>query len=99
MNIKENEVYTFKLASSEEIIAKVIGISDTFIQISEPVSIAPNQKGLGMIPSLYTADSDGDYRLNINSVTIYTPTADSIKVKYIEATTGITVPEKKIVLG
>ena len=55
MNIKENEVYSFKLNSGEELVAKVLKIDTDTLEISEPVSIAPNQKGLGMVPSLFTS--------------------------------------------
>jgi hypothetical protein len=38
--------------------------------------------------------------LNTNSIAMYAETEDSIKMKYIEATTGIKIPEtKKIILG
>lgn len=94
------KVYTFKLNSGEELIAKVIeNPSDGLITISEPVSIAPGQKGLQMIPSIFTGIPGGDVTLNTNSVAIYSETEDSIKDKYIEATTGIKLPDKKIILG
>jgi len=37
--------------------------------------------------------------ININSVSLYALTEESVKFKYIEATTGIKIPEKKIILG
>jgi hypothetical protein len=97
--LKSNEVYTFKLNSGEELIAKVTQSGGDFIIISEPVSIAPGQQGLQMIPSVFTADPKEEFKLNTNSVAIIAQTDDSIKVKYIEATTGIQVPDKKLILG
>lgn len=98
--IKENEVYTFKLNSGEELIAKIVEIRDSgVITIENPVSVAPSGKGVGLIPSMFTADPEEKTTLNINNVSIYAPTDDSIKVKYIEVTTGISVPEKKILVG
>ena len=99
MQIETNQVYTLKLVSGEELIAKVVDHSGQYITIEEPVSIAPTQQGMQMIPSIFTADPKGIFRLNTNNVTIYAETEDSIKVKYIEATTGIKVPEKKLILG
>lgn len=99
MNLEINQVYTLKLSSGEEMVAKVLNTNETFIEISEPVSIAPNQQGLGMVPSLFTSDMKGKFRLNINSISVIAETNEAIKVKYIEATTGIKVPEKSIVLG
>jgi len=37
--------------------------------------------------------------LNMNNVTIFALTDSSVKTKYIEATTGIVMPDKKLILG
>ena len=97
--IESNKVYTFKLNSGEELIAKVIQAGGDFIIIEEPVSIAPTQQGMQMIPSIFTANPKGEFKLNTSSVAIYAETDDSVRMKYLEATTGIKVPDKKIVLG
>ena len=97
--LNQNHVYTFKLNSGEELIAKVLQSGSEFILIEEPVSIAPSQQGMQMIPSIFTADPKGEFRLNSNSIVMYAETDDNIKDKYLEATTGIKVPSKKIVLG
>ena len=99
ITIEPNTVYTFKLNSGEELIAKVIQAGGDFIIIEEPVSIAPTQHGMQMIPSVFTAEPKGEFRLNTNSITLYAETEDSIKMKYIEATTGIKIPDKKLILG
>jgi hypothetical protein len=93
------KVYTFKLNSGEELITKVAEITRDNIIIEEPVSIAPGQQGMQMIPSMFTADPKGKFTLNINSISLYAETDVNIKDKYIEATTGIKLPDKKIVLG
>ena len=97
--IEPNTVYTFKLNSGEELIAKVIQAGGEFIQIEEPVSIAPTQQGMQMIPSVFTANPKAEFKLNTSSVAIYAETDDTVRMKYLEATTGIKVPDKKIVLG
>lgn len=93
------KVYTFKLNSGEELITKVVEITRDNIVIEEPVSIAPSQHGMGLVPSMFTADPKGKFTLNTNSVSLYAETEDNVRMKYLEATTGIKVPEKKIVLG
>jgi hypothetical protein len=97
--IEPNKVYTFKLNSGEELIAKVIQAGGEFIQIEEPVSIAPTQQGMQMIPSVFTANPKAEFKLNTSSIALYAETDDSVRMKYLEATTGIKVPDKKIVLG
>jgi hypothetical protein len=96
--LQPNSVYTFKLNSGEELIAKVRQAGGDFIELEEPVSIAPTQQGMQMIPSVFTAEPKGIFRLNTSSIAIYADTDDSIKLKYLEATTGLKIPDKKIVL-
>ena len=99
--MEQGKTYTIKLNSGEELIAKVTDIftEEHTIKISDPVSIAPAQNGMQMIPSMFTAEPGSSVVLNTNSVAMYAETEDSIKMKYIEATTGIKVPEKKLILG
>lgn len=97
--LETNQVYTFKLNSGEELIAKVKQSGGDWIILEEPVSIAPTQQGMQMIPSVFTADPKEEFKLNTNSVAILGTTDDSVKMKYLEATTGIKVPDKKIIMG
>jgi hypothetical protein len=100
MKLEVGKVYTFKLNSGEELIAKVTAeTTSNYIAISEPVSIAPAQNGMQMIPSMFTADPSVSVTLNTSCVTMYSETEDNIKMKYIEATTGIKLPDKKILVG
>ena len=97
--LETGKVYTFKLNSGEELIAKAVAVNGDAIQIENPVSVAPGPQGMGLVPSLFTADPQENATLNINSVAILSPTDDSVRMKYLEATTGIKVPEKKLILG
>lgn len=97
--LEHNQVYTFKMNSGEEMVAKIKMSGGDWITIEEPVSIAPGPQGMGLVPSLFTADPKEEIRLNTNSVSLVSKTDDSVKMKYLEATTGIKVPEKKLILG
>jgi hypothetical protein len=100
MTIEVGKVYTFKFNSGEEMIAKVIEeISVNFISVSDPLSVAPSGQGVGLIPSLFTADPGQAVTINTNSIAMYCEAEDGVKMKYLEATTGIKVPDKKIILG
>lgn len=104
MNIKDiniDEVYTFKMNSGEECIAKVVEtkIEHNTITVIEPVSVAPGPQGMGLVPSIFTSDQKAKVTLNTNSVAMFAPTDDQVKIKYLEATTGIKVPQKKLILG
>jgi len=99
MKFEIGKIYSFKLNTGEECIAKVLAVNNDWIEISDPVSIAPTGQGMSLIPTIFTADTKDIIKININTVTMYGATEDAVKNKYIEATTGISVPTKKIVLG
>jgi hypothetical protein len=99
IELELGKVYTFKLNSGEEMIAKVTDSAGNWLTIQDPVSVAPGPQGLGLVPSMFTGDLKEPIRLNISSVAFYALTEDGVKIKYIEATTGIQVPEKKLILG
>jgi hypothetical protein len=92
-------IYTFKLNSGEELVAKIADTNRDTFSIEHPVSIAPGPQGMGLVPSMFTADLSKSIQLNINSVALIAETDDAVASKYIEATTGIRVPDKKIITG
>ena len=97
--LKLDQVYTFKLNSGEELVAKVKESGGDWVLIHDPVSVAPGPQGMGLMPSLFTANPESETRLNTNSIAIVAETDDSVKAKYIQATTGLAVPDKKLILG
>lgn len=99
VHLKTDEVYTFKLNSGEEVVAKVKQAGGEFIIVSDPVSVAPGPQGMGLMPTLFTANPASETKLNTNSIAIIAETDDAVKTKYIQATTGLAVPEKKLILG
>lgn len=100
MNIQTGQTYSFKLNSGEELVAKLLKIEEGSYIISDPVSIGPAPNGgLGLVPSMFTINMQSNVRLNTNSVALVADTDESVKTKYIEATTGIKVPDKKVILG
>lgn len=99
MSFSVGEVYTLKINSGEELVAKVVEVHSDFIQVSEPVSVAPGPQGMGLVPSLFTADHGKPITINTHNISMHALTDEPVRVKYIEATTGLRVPEKKILMS
>jgi hypothetical protein len=100
MTLEVGKVYTFKMNSGEEVIAKYSSeVTGDYISVTEPVSVAPGPQGMGLVPSMFTADPKQSVTINTNNIAMYSETDDNVRMKYLEATTGIKVPDKKIVLG
>lgn len=99
MNFEKDTVYTIKLNSGEELVAKVVGVEFGRLTVSKPVSMAPGPQGLQLVPSLFSSNPDKNVDINITSISMSTPTRDDVETAYIEATTGITVGSKQILAG
>ena len=101
MKLEINEIYSLKLNSSEEVVAKVIDVFADYVVISEPIACVITPQGLQLMPAMFSSNMDKNIQLNKNSIAMAAETRDDIRSKYIEATTGlVTAPAaKQIITG
>ena len=97
--MKEGEIWTIKLTSGEELVAKIIEIYDDFYMVDKTVSVAPTAQGMQLIPSVFTANTDNLIKINTSAITLMAKTSSDVRDSYVNATSKVKVPEKKIVLG
>lgn len=89
MNIQSNEIYTFKLLSGEEVIARVVDVSSDSLTVTKPLSIAFTQQGVQMMPTLFTGDPNRDISVNKSAIVMCVKPREDVTNHYIEGTTGI----------
>jgi len=82
-------IYSFKLGSGEELIAKVVAVEDSRVQLSRPLLVAATPQGMQLVPSMFTVHPDRKVWLNNTAISMYSETHDDIANSYIESTTGI----------
>lgn len=99
MTPETNNIYTFKLASGEEIVAKLVEITDQHLLLQNPILTVLSPQGLQMMPALFSANQDKNVRLNIHSCAMMAETRDDIRNSWIQATTGIAPVSKQIITG
>ena len=101
MNLEINEIYTFKLNSSEELVVKVVDQFADYIVIANPIAAVLTPQGLQLMPCMFSSNMDKNVQLNKNSIAMVAEPRDDIRSKYIEATTGlVTAPaSKQIITG
>jgi hypothetical protein len=98
MKFTVGEIYTIKMTSGEEAVVKILDERPQEIDVGDPLSVAPGPQGMGLVPSLFTADHSKPITINTNTIMARALTDESVRVKYIEATTGLRVPAKKILV-
>jgi len=94
-----DEIYTIKLISGDEVVAKITAETDTQYTITKPLTVVPGPQGIQMILSVFTADPERSYSLNKSACSIVALTRSEVSDSYIEATTGIRPVSSKILLG
>lgn len=99
MKLLPNEVYTFKLTSGEEVVAKFIKQGDSVFTVTNPLSVAMSQEGMQLIASVFTAKPDRHIELQRTSVSMIAETRQELEASYIEATTGVRPVTKQIITG
>lgn len=101
MKLNSETIYSFKLTNGEEIVCKVIlhNLIDNVIEIAEPMSVVAGQNGIGLAPTMFTATSTKKPQLNIGNIMIWAETEEIVQKKYLEAITGLKLPDKQMILG
>ena len=99
--IEAGKIYTFKLTSGEEIVARVTAVDHEHhcINIHNPILTVISPQGLQMMPGLFSADLAHDVQLNNFSWVLIGETREDVRNSWIEATTGIKPVSKKIITG
>lgn len=99
MNITTNEIYTIKLATGEEVVARVLSQDPAGVTIEKPILCVLSPQGLQMMPGLFSANMDKPVRLNSSSWALIAEVRDDVRNSWIQATTGIAPASKKILTG
>jgi len=87
--IAVGEVVTIKTTAGEEIVAKLVEEGPMNIKVNKPLCLTATEKGIGLVPFLFTTDPDADVSINRNSIMVLAPTVTEARDTYIQQTTGI----------
>ena len=99
MNIEIDQIYTFKLNTGEELVARLMEIHPDHMIIQHPILTVLSPQGLQMMPGLFSANMDQKIRLNTTSWAMIAETRDDVRDSWIQATTGIAPVRKSIITG
>jgi hypothetical protein len=83
------EVVTIKTSSGEELVAKLIEDGPMSITVSKPLVLTAGQKGIALVPYLFTTDPDSNITIAKGSIIVLAPTHKDAADQYIQTTTGI----------
>lgn len=101
MKIENNEIYSFKLITGEEVVARIIEADQDqrrFV-IENPIMCVLSPQGLQMMPALFSANLEKNMVLNMSSWAMIAPVREDVRNSWIQATTGIAPVSKQIITG
>ena len=101
MIVEKNKIYTFKLTNADELVCKIVDITDESYIISQPLSAVPTEKGIQLIFTVFTGDPKENATINKTAIAMICQTREEVCDHYLEATTGIKAVRNssKILLG
>ena len=89
--ITAGEVVTIKTTAGEEIVAKLVEDGEKEVTVSKPLVLTASQKGIAMVPFLFTTDPDIDIKISKTTIMVLAPTIKDAADNYIQNTTGIKI--------
>jgi hypothetical protein len=87
--IAPNEIISIKIISGEEIVGKLIEENDKTYKLSKPSLINITERGLIMIPYLFSADMEKPIDVFKTGVVSVFVTEKNFANQYIQGTTGL----------
>ena len=100
MRVEKDQVYTFKLTNADEIVGKVVEITDDTFVVSHPLSAVPAEKGIQLIYTVFTGDPKETAAINKTAIAMICTTREEVQDHYLEATTGLKpVRKPSIIMG
>ena len=86
---KDGDTVSFKLASGEEIVARLEKEDETYYTLKKPMVLIAQQEGLGLAPFMFSVSPDAKFMLRATSVSCVSKTEDNIGKQYTAQTSGI----------
>ncbi len=93
-------VYSMKLVSGDELLARIASEDDEWFELEQPMTIAMTHQGMAIVPLLALAKEQPRIKIRKNNVLAYAEAHSEFAGRYLEAVTGITtVPPTGIELA
>lgn len=88
-----------KLVSGEEIVAKLIEADAEFYHVDAPLGVMMTQKGLQLVPALFTSDQNPAASIPKTAVTLMSHSRTDVVEAYTQSLSPIAQPSKQIIHG
>jgi hypothetical protein len=87
-------IRVFKLSSGEEIVARVIEVSDREFVVEKPLTPVATERGTTFVPYTVLGKKDGRFNLNRDVIVFDVEPMSEVESHYETLISGIAVPAK-----
>lgn len=95
-----DSIVSFKIMNGDEIVARLLSDDDDSFTIETPLAIVPAERGVALVPALFSVEPGQGIRLDKKHVMLHGKTVDQLADHYREKTTGIqTIRKPGIITG
>jgi len=98
VQIYKEKIYSFKLVSGEEFIAKVFNIDVSNIDITNPLSVTLTAQGPDTIPGMIAGDMSKPMQLNKSAIAVIAEVEEHIQKSYEQGITEMQTEKSKQLL-
>ena len=91
-SITKGDVVSFKLASGEEVVAKLDEVNETKYTVTKPLMLTMSEKGLALAPFIFTIEPLAKITFHTNNILCASKTEKQMASQYIATTTGLAIP-------
>jgi hypothetical protein len=88
---KVGDIVSIKLASGEEMVAKLEEERDSHVMLRKPLMLVASETGIGLAPFMFTVDPDHKFKIRLNNIICVVKTSKDAANAYIKQTTGLAV--------
>jgi dihydroxyacetone kinase-like predicted kinase len=85
----KGDIVVLKMVNGDEIVAEIMSDESMQYTIKKPQTVVPSAKGMGLMPSLFTAKEEFIIPVNKQHVMMCAPAVDEMVRHYVKTTTGI----------
>jgi hypothetical protein len=85
----KGDVVVFKMVNGDEIVTEIIEDAASDYRVKKPQTVVPSAKGMGLMPSLFTAKDDHIITVAKAHVMMAAPAVDEMVKHYLSTTSGI----------
>jgi hypothetical protein len=86
---KEGDTISLKLASGEEIVARLDKEEQDVLVLTKPLVLIAQGEGLGLAPFMFSVSPDSKFNMRLSAVSCIVKTEGEIAKQYTAQTTGI----------